>query len=211
MNLFRLSRYRPTPKGSTLVEATITAGGAPAEEVTERSNSSSRTSRGGGGGGRAGNLYALFQKEEGSPADVVNSNFEPEVDWISVIDGTRDPGDLEDRAARFLIEQNRIQINADFRVFTDMIRRWNQRYEHVAGADGTVKNTVQEWFEQTLIETVLGVEALKDAREWTIDDVSKALSVEALSAAVMPRYHVDVAIRRSLGTKLGTLRERVPS
>jgi len=67
---------------------------------------------------------------------------------------------------------------------------------------------VQEWFEQNLVETVLGVHALRGAKEWTADDVGNALSEEALSAAGMPRYHVDIAIKRTLGTKLGSLRDK---
>jgi hypothetical protein len=33
-------------------------------------------------------------------------------------------------------------------------------------------------------------------------------SEEALTAAVLPRYHVDVAVKRALGAKLGTLRKK---
>ncbi len=56
-----------------------------------------------------------------------------------------------------------------------------------------------------LIETVIGVQALKDAKEWSIEDVEKALSEEALTATVMPRYHVHNAVKRELGSKLGKL------
>jgi hypothetical protein len=36
--------------------------------------------------------------------------------------------------------------------------------------------------------------------------LKQAWSEEALTAAVMPRYHTDEAIKRSLGAKLGTLK-----
>jgi len=59
-----------------------------------------------------------------------------------------------------------------------------------------------------LIETVMGVQALRDARQWSVQDVDKTWSEEALTAAVMPRYHVDIAVKRALGAKLGTLKEK---
>ena len=52
---------------------------------------------------------------------------------------------------------------------------------------------------------VIGVQALKDAKEWSKDDIFKALSEEALTASVMQRYHVNHAIKRELGSKLGRL------
>ena len=67
---------------------------------------------------------------------------------------------------------------------------------------------MREWFEQQLIEALLGLQALRDARQWTVQDVDKAWSEEALTAAVMPRYHVDIAVKRSLGAKLGTLKDK---
>jgi hypothetical protein len=37
------------------------------------------------------------------------------VDWVSIADGTRTPEDFEDKAARYLEDQNVLLINADFR------------------------------------------------------------------------------------------------
>jgi hypothetical protein len=113
--------------------------------------------------------------------------------------------DLEDRAARFLLDQNLLLINADFRVFKDMITRWHKEF----GGGDTVKNTVQEvvrtWFEQALVETVMGVQALQASKEWAQQQIQAALSEEALTAAVMQRYHVNNSIKRELGAKLGKL------
>ena len=75
--------------------------------------------------------------------------------------------------------------------------------------DGDIVDVCREWFEQSLIETVLGVQSLKDSREWTVEDIGKSLAEEALTAAVMPRYHIDVAVKRALGAKLGSLKDRV--
>lgn len=135
-------------------------------------------------------------------------DIDPEVKWISVEEGTRAPGFLEDRAATYLFDQNLLQINGDFRVFTDMVDRWCDFYSHVPGARPEIRKVCHEWFEQALVETVLGAQTLKGSKEWTIDDMKVALNEEALTAAVMQRYHIDVAVRRALGAKLGTLKDK---
>jgi signal recognition particle GTPase len=143
-------------------------------------------------------VYALFLTDDGIPADPARNDLDPKVHWISQEKGTRVGGLLEDRAAKYHPEMNLLQINEDFRVFNDMIDGWTDRYSHVPGAREVVKEVVYEWFEQQLIETVLGVHALKDSPEWQASQVTSAWSEEALSATVMPRYHIDFAIGRAL-------------
>jgi hypothetical protein len=175
--LFRLSRYRPTPRGDKLIEDTIQQGGRgrTRDTNTEQKGSSS----GGSAGGRAGNVYGLFLAGDGVPAEEIRIDLVPDVKWISVEDGTRAPGFLEDRAAKFIVEQNLLQINGDFRVYTDLIDRWCEMYSHVPGARGEVVEVVREWFEQALIESVMGVEALRDSQEWTMDEIAKALATRS--------------------------------
>lgn len=204
-DLLKISRYRPAPKGVHLVDGTNLQGGhARRERDTEQKTSG----RAGGSGGRAGSIYALFLAEEdGTPADLVNATPEPKVQWISTKEKTREPGDMEDRAARYLSEQNLLLINSDFRVFGDMVERWASQYADVPGAREPIENIVHEWFEQALIETVLSAHALHGPH-WTPSDLQKLLNEEALTAAVLPRYHIDVAVKRAVGSKLGSLREK---
>lgn len=201
-DLFRISRYKPTKDG-TLTVAESTTGGRPrqtdpTERETERSTGTT--------GGRAGGIYALFASEDGEPGEEVRADPDPKVYWISVQNGTRSRDQLEDRAAKYIANQNVLQINADFRVFSDMVDRWTDRYGDVAGARETVVQVVREWFEQALIETVLGAQALQGSSQWPLSDVAKLWDEEALTAAVLQRYHIDMSIKRTLGMKLGTLR-----
>jgi hypothetical protein len=205
-DLFRFSRYRPTPKGKLLLETENSIAGGRAKPRGEPTNQSDQEP--GGKGGRAGDVYSLFLSAGGVPGEEVMVAREPEVQWVSVENGTRTPPDLEDRAAKYLPQQDIILANADFRVFNDMIDRWTTRYKQVSGARDVVKDVVQEWFEQQLIEAVMGAQALRDARQWSFDDVQRLWSEEALTAAVLPRYHVDIAVKRALGAKLGTLKEK---
>jgi hypothetical protein len=197
--LFKLSRYRLTSRGSLLVDENTLAGGErnPGEERERKGHS-----RSGGSGGSIGNIYALFISPDGKPAETVRGGPEPEVKWVSTQDQTREPGYLEDRAATYKAEQNLLLINGDFRVFTDMVNRWASQYPPAARE--TVQEVVREWFEQALIECVLGAQSLRGSKEWDENEVGKITSEEGLTASVLPRYHIDVAIKRALGGKLGT-------
>lgn len=203
-DLFNLKRYRRKAGGQHKVEEGV-PGGVPDSAGNQQRQSSGKS---GGSGGRAGGLYAVFADYGNEEGEEVASDRFPQVQWISEEDGTREPPELDGRAARFLSEQNALIINADYLGFISMIERWQEQYAHVSDSTSVVKDIVREWFEQTLIETILGLESQRGLKEWTQGDMDKALSEEALTAAVMPRYHIDLAIRRVLGQRLGSLKER---
>ncbi len=202
--LFRFGRFRPSKSGSFKVgEATPSAGGelgqAPRSTPTSSGN-------GGGSGGSRGDIYSLFAEEVGNPAEQISGLVEPEVKWVSLEAGSRPPGDLEDRAARYLPDQNMLIINSDFRAITEMIERWERRYDHVAGVRPAVVAAVQEWFQQQLVETIMSAWALKQGGKWSMQELPELWSETALTAAVLPRYHIDMNVKRSLGQRLGSLR-----
>jgi hypothetical protein len=206
IDLFKLSRYRPTPFGDLFLDDEETVrGGQPARGASKSSSDtvsdSSTTKR----GGTVGNIYALFQKRNGKAGEKIQPDPFPESKWISVRDGTREASDLEDRAARFLLEQNMLLINADFRVFKDMIEKWHKEFGGGDAVKSVVEEVVRTWFEQALVETVMGLQALQGSKEWSKQQLSAALSEEALTAAVMQRYHVNNSVKRELGAKLGKL------
>jgi len=155
-----------------------------------------------------GDLYSLFQINPGVPSEEVASQIPKiNVQWVDVASGTRTLDDMEDRAAKYVQEDNLLLINADFRVFTDMISRWTKKYSHVAGCQGTVEAVVREWFAQQLLETIVGSLALKGSKEWSTPMVQNLWSEETLTAVVLPRYSIDFNIKRSLGSKLGSLKD----
>lgn len=203
-DLFRLSRYRRNPFGKESLDESVVPGGKPRESGSETTGSG----RSGGQGGRGGSIYTLFLQEDGDPGEEVQGENMPDVKWVSLKDKTRAQGAIEDRAARFLPDLNQIQANADFRVFIDMMDFWQRQYPDVAGARSTIEQVVREWFEQSLVEAVMGALSLKESPQWTIDDLQKAWSEESLTTAVMLRYHVNESIKRVLGQRLGSLRER---
>lgn len=127
--------------------------------------------------------------------------------WVSLENGLRTPEVLDDRAAKYLSEVNQIHANADFRLFTDVIDYFCDE-QNVEGGNQFVVDIVHEWFEQALVETVIGCQALQGEKRWPPDQVEAALSEEALTAAVMQRYHVANAIRRSVRSKMGSPNEK---
>lgn len=203
--LLRFTRYRPAQNGQHLIDDDSLSAGGTAKQAEPGGGGGGG---GGGRGGRAGDVYALFLATRGGiSAEDVNSPVEPDRKWVTVAEGTRTRGDLEDRAARFLPDQNLLLINGDFRVFTDMVDRWAKKYVHVPGARSVIEQVVREWFEQQLVETVMGAMALRQSGQWTLEELKRLWDEESLTAAVLPRYHVDFAINRGLGSRLGTLKE----
>jgi hypothetical protein len=205
MSLYQVSRYRPKLTGKVEVDLERTVrGGNPGEKRETQRVSRGRAS--GNEGGTAGGIYSAFLKKGGAPATEVKPDLFPNVNWVSVEDGTREPGDIEDRAARFVTERNTLLINADFRVFTDMIEYWRKELGQRTEVRSVVIDAVRAWFEQELVETVIGIRVFEASKEWSSDHIKVALSEEALTAAVVSRYHVHNSIKRELGTKLGRLK-----
>jgi hypothetical protein len=64
---------------------------------------------------------------------------------------------------------------------------------------------VREWFEQQLIETVMSALALKQSGKWSMQELGDLWSETALTAAILPRYHIDMNIKRVLGQRLGRI------
>lgn len=213
MDLYRVSRYRPATNGQLRIEDPQPSAGGRSVGITTVGGES--TSSGGGTrtnrGGPVGGVYSTFLKKDGVPGNQTKPDLFPDVRWVSIQDGTREPGDIEDKAARYLADQHLLLINSDFRAFTDMIQHWQSRYQKEHGDSGGLKDiirdSVHDWFEQALVETVIGLQALKGSREWTIKQIEMAMSEEALTSVVMQRYHPYNSVKRELGTKLSPLKK----
>lgn len=202
LDLFKLSRYRPVPRGEKEIDSERVVGGDAASPLRAiRTGSNPR----GGRGGAVGNVYAAFEKSGGEPGEKVKTDPFPTVHWVSIKEGSRDQGYLEDRAAAYLNDQNTLMINKDFRLVRDTVDGWVKEYGESSRA--VVEEVVEEWIEQALMEAVLGIRSLEgSSREWNSADIESALSEEALTTAVQQRYHVYLSVKRSLGAKLGSLK-----
>jgi hypothetical protein len=138
-----------------------------------------------------------------SPGEEVRDRFDIKVDWVPEAEVG-----APDRAAHYVQETNRLLINEDFRVFTGFIERWEKQYRGMAAAKQIITEVVHEWFEQQLIEVIYSVDFLRGDKEWSEADIAAMVSDEALTSAVLPRYHIEMAVRRTLGSKLGSVKEK---
>jgi len=206
-DIFKLSRYRLTKSGTLLVSVeTQAAGGGGTRSGISKSQSASAA---GPNPGKNPSVYSLFLTDTGVPGVEARPDSFPQVVWVSIADSTRAVGDIEDRAAKYLEKDNMLQINADFRVFTDMIKRWSEYFATVPGAQTIVTEVVREWFEQSLVEAVLSSHALRNSQHWSVENVRQMLSEEGLTAVVLPRWHIEQSIKRALGSKFGALKGKV--
>jgi hypothetical protein len=214
MDLYKVSRYRPAPAGVYLSDesSSISVGRSPFSGAKSEGSSGTGTGHDVGSttkgdrDGEVGNIYHLFEKKDGAPSDKVAVDPFPVVKWLSIKKGTLTEDDgMEDKAAKFIQDQITLLVNADFRVFGDMIARLCKEKDTGLGQalQSTVEEVVHQWFEQALVETVIGVQQMRGSKEWGPEEIERALSPEALTSAVMQRYHVYVACRRDLGAKFG--------
>lgn len=58
--------------------------------------------------------------------------------------------------------------------------------------------------EEHLLPKYLALSALQGSKEWSIDDMKNSLSEQALTAAVMPRYQIEMAVKRLGHANLAT-------
>ena len=180
MDLFRISRYRPTPEGKVQIdEGSLVRGGAVGNFLHNSNKNETPIKSQTLASGTGGNVYAVFEKVDGINGKKINPDPFPQVTWVTLANNTREYGMMEDRAAQYLVDQNQLFINADFSVFTDMIKHFKSEYSDTAGVAELVEDTVHQWFEQALIETVIGVQGLMNRKEWSQADIEKALSEEA--------------------------------
>jgi hypothetical protein len=213
-DLFKLPKFRPVTDGTYMVspagdvvDEDVYEGMSPQltetpgeEEQAERTEPQERTPS-----ERDPSPYSYYASNEGKPAKAILNLEPPEARWVSTRDGTREAGDLEDRAARYLAEQNLLLLNRDFRVFQAAVERWQHRYGNRPGVGSVVENKVLEWAEQVLVEAVLGMKSFKGSKAWTLEDLQRAISEEALTCAAQPRSFVEDRLRHSLSIALGPL------
>ena len=187
----------------------LTRGGVSFER--DQSNAATARQKKSGTGGTVGNVYAVFKRPDGVPGSKVKPDPYPKAVWVSVKNGTREHGDMEDRAGKFLSEQNTLLLVLlvfllGLVVYNDMISHFQKEFADVPAILPVIEDTVHQWFEQALVETVMGVQTLMHSQQWSQTDIDSALSSEALTSSVMQRYHVLNAVKKALGIKAGAQR-----
>jgi len=203
-DIFNISRYRRTKKG----KFTVTGEAPGGSEATTDSTRSAPTNSGTKDrvGGRASTLYGDFVTPDGDPGrKVASDDTVPQVVWITAADGTREEGDLEDRAAKYLPEDNVIQANADFRWFLRILELISLEYPYAEPSE--VKRVVEFSVALQLVEAVIGIQNLKGSPEWAGDaSAAEGLTPEALTAVVMSQSANLTFMKRQVASIVGAAR-----
>lgn len=126
----------------------------------------------------------------------------PAVRFVSTRDGSRAPGELEDRVARYDPQRDELTVNVDDRLVGDLERFWREQYQGRVDASQEVLATVRAGLVRTLAQVVRGVQDRAASGPWTDDDIATALSPEALTAAAHERLLQHQALRRALAHRL---------
>jgi hypothetical protein len=198
--LFTFSRFKKNANGHFFVENSVIGGVPTIKQVVKEKTGQSH----GGDGGSEGDVYALFNTKSEEKGDAIAGMQVPEVIWCSIADGTRSKDFLEDRAAIFNDVTFKIHANKDFRAFHDVLKIVASETNMPVGANIELQNLVFTYFQQQLVEAVLGILAIKDSPMWGPDDLQTAFSAEALTVAIMPRILVFEKLKQQLNSKFNS-------
>jgi hypothetical protein len=138
-------------------------------------------------------------KPKGPRGEKVLQSELPMTLWKFLAEGTRVAGEMEDKAAKFDAATNTLHINGDFRGFVAWVDYFAKQYPSIGGVRETVREQVMIWWEQALLEAVLAHQDFKKSPHWEMQE----LTDEALTMAVLPRYHIFNALKRGVRTVLG--------
>ena len=109
------------------------------------------------------------------------------------------------RAAIYNRRTNEVELNEDFVWFKKLAVTTQAR----SGAtEGVVVGSLREIVETSMVEILRGLQQLEEEFGWGREDVAKALSPEALTAAIAAQLdRLLSALNQSVGTKAGKLKK----
>lgn len=196
LHLFPVPKYVRKPDGHSELDDQDAFGA--------RKESSARTSDGTAPGSCSPSprrpRAARGLKPQGPRGDRASDKDLPRTHWKYAGDRSRAPGEMEDKAATYDAATNTLFINGDFRGFIAWIDFFAAQYPSVAGVREEVKRQVELWWVQALLEAVIAHREYSLSPHWS---GMRELSEEALTTAVLPRYHLFNALKRGIRTTLG--------
>jgi hypothetical protein len=199
-DLLKFANYRPSAIGNQHVTPS-TPGGSPGDQDQSGHRGSSV---GGGGGGRGGNPYADLARNGPELGTLVRNDPYPRVLWISESESSCQD-EIKDRAAMYDEINNVLTMNKDFRGYRDLVNFFAKEFR-MADDDSRIEivvKKVQEILELQAVEVIYMMRTLKSEENWAGDPVKAALTPEALTAALSPRYAMTTTIRRNLAQSIG--------
>lgn len=137
---------------------------------------------------------------------VVTINY-PRRIWVTVENRLRSRNDeLEGHAGEYIPGQNLLKINGDFPPLLKLIDTWKKEYKNIPHAHAEIRNIVQHWHEQVLVEAVIRLRQYAEQNPWRRDLTDQALSVMSLTAAAMPVYLMNQELKQTLAHRIRSLK-----
>ncbi|MBJ7469733.1 MAG: sensor histidine kinase [Solirubrobacteraceae bacterium] len=127
----------------------------------------------------------------------------PSCRWVTIADGTRAHGDLEDRAGRYDADTDTLTINGDYRPICALISHFTELHGDTPGSRTVIETTVREWCETALCEAVIAHRVLQSSVAWPAEDARRLVDEIGLSAALAPVVAMTHHIARTLAQRLG--------
>ena len=198
---FDIPKFTKSKDGEIELSPSIDEGGFPESGIT--SNEDNKTLNGSkSSSGPRGRRYSDFIKDDGEKGrDAPSSSFIPKVDWVT----PENHSHLEDRAAQYIREHNRILINEEFRGLTSLIEDvFKEKGGGKIGAKSIIETECKLGWMIHLSETVMRVQMLKrGGKTWKQNAIDSALSEEALTASVSGVGYLNKAIKNTVALKIG--------
>ena len=133
----------------------------------------------------------------------------PVFEWLSLRDGTRSIGELEDLALRYDERHHRLQINRDFRGFAAVFDPFLDGYRHVPGAAELIEQAVREEITFVAFETLQWAFALSHSSARTGPAREIMLSPESLTIGLTPRLLIVSKLDKIFRQRHGRPAERL--
>jgi len=132
----------------------------------------------------------------------------PNVVWVTMKDGSRPPGDLEDQAARLEPTSGLLTINADFRGYTVLLEEMLDTFGGSSpAAPIVVENEVRRYYLRQVLEAIVKARSLEGSGRWTDNRVEEEmLTPGALTLLLLTQHGIIGEMRKSLAQTLGKLR-----
>lgn len=203
--LYKLSRYKANPKGTLFADPNSEASFGTGHILAGDRNAEPPRTSSSGRGTVFGSLStalltALVDKTIGVKAADAQPDPFPRVEWVHASPEENEA--LLDRAAEYIQTSNLILANKDFQGLRDLVEYFSKNYANMPEVVSVIEDEVKQSFEQALTECVAGALSFQNRPKWNPSDFEKAISPEALTTAVMPRYWMVTHIRRVLGSKI---------
>lgn len=203
-SLFKLGRYKAHPQGhieanpdsNSIYATSHVREGEPKDESPEDQTNSI--------GVKPGDLLSDLLSEvvaegTGIKASEIAPDPFPKLQWVSASQGY---DHLTDRAAEYLTTQHLVVANKEFQGILDLVDFLSKGYGDLPEVRQIIEGDVYQAFEQALMECVAGALSLKNRKHWNTNQSETAVSCEALTTAVMPRYWMVSHIKRGLSQRI---------